>query len=217
MKYLDELLGKQESLAWRGDLHVPVSGIEYDSRKIKKNDCFVSIKGLLKDGFDYAADAIRKGASAVVSIHPPPPNHAQATWVQVKNDRRVLSQLASRFFDNPSQKLQVIGVTGTNGKTTTVGLIQTLLNATAKTAAIGTLSMNFPGHVQKTKLTTPEAPELFAFMAEARQGRMPEPGDGSIVGRPQPAPGRGHRVCAGGVHVVFRRSPRFSSYHGELF
>jgi len=167
MKYLDELLGKQESLAWRGDLHVPISGIEYDSRKIKKNDCFVSIKGLLKDGFAYAADAIRKGASAVVSIHPPPPNHAQATWVQVKNDRRVLSRLASRFFDNPSQKLQVIGVTGTNGKTTTVGLIQTLLNATAKTAAIGTLSMNFPGHVQKTKLTTPEAPELFAFMAEA--------------------------------------------------
>ena len=103
----------------------------------------------------------------MVSIHPPPPNHAQATWVQVKNDRRALSRLASRFFDNPSQKLQVIGVTGTNGKTTTVGLIQTLLNATAKTAAIGTLSMNFPGYVQKTKLTTPEAPELFAFMAEA--------------------------------------------------
>ena len=167
MKYLDELLGKQESLAWRGDLHVPVSGIEFDSRKIRKNNCYVSIKGFVKDGIVYAPDAIRSGASAVVSVHPPPQNHRQVTWVQVKNDRRVLSQLASRFFDNPSQKLQVIGVTGTNGKTTTVGLIQTLLNATVKTAAIGTLSMNFPGYGQKTKLTTPEAPELFAFMADA--------------------------------------------------
>ncbi|HSQ35707.1 MAG TPA: UDP-N-acetylmuramoyl-L-alanyl-D-glutamate--2,6-diaminopimelate ligase [Candidatus Binatia bacterium] len=167
MKHLDELLGKQESLAWRGDLHVPVSGVEFDSRRIKKNYCFVSIKGFLKDGNDYAADAVRNGASAVVSIHPPPHDHRQVTWVQVKNDRRALSQLASRFFDNPTQKLRVIGVTGTNGKTTTVGLIQALLNATAKTAAIGTLNMNFPGHAQKTRLTTPEAPELFAFMAAA--------------------------------------------------
>jgi len=167
MKYLDDLLGKQESLAWRGDLHVPVSGIEFDSRKIKKNNCYVSIKGFVKDGIAYAADAIRNGAGAVVSIHPPPKNHLQVTWVQVKNDRRVLSQMASRFLDNPAQKLQVIGVTGTNGKTTTVGLIQALLNCTAKTAAIGTLSMNYPGYEKKTTLTTPEAPELFNFMAEA--------------------------------------------------
>jgi UDP-N-acetylmuramoyl-L-alanyl-D-glutamate--2,6-diaminopimelate ligase len=167
VKYLDELLGKQESLAWRGDLHVPVSGIEFDSRKIKKNNCYVSIKGFVKDGIIYASDAIRNGAGAVVSIHPPPQNHSQVTWVQVKNDRRALSQMASRFFSNPAQKLQVIGVTGTNGKTTTVGLIQALLNSTAKTAAIGTLSMNFPGFDRKTKLTTPEAPELFAFMSEA--------------------------------------------------
>ena len=98
MKYLDELLGKQESLAWRGDLHVPVSGIEFDSRKIKENNCYVSIKGFAKDGIAYAADAIRNGASAVVSVHPPPQNHRQVTWVQVKNDRRALSQMASRFF-----------------------------------------------------------------------------------------------------------------------
>jgi len=167
MKHLDELLGKQESLAWRGDLHVPVSGIESDSRQIKKNNCYVSIKGFVKDGIDYAAAAIRSGASAVVSIHPPPHDPCQVTWVQVKNDRRVLSQMASRFFDNPSEKLRVIGVTGTNGKTTTVGLIQTLLQAMNPTAAIGTLNMNFPGFTQKTKLTTPEATELFAFMAKA--------------------------------------------------
>jgi len=167
MKYLDELLGKQESLAWRGDLHVPVSGIEFDSRKIKKNNCYVSIKGFVKDGIAYVSEAIRNGAGAVISVHPPPQNHRQVTWVQVKNDRRALSAMANRFFDDPSKDLQVIGVTGTNGKTTTVGLIHALLNGEAKTAAIGTLGMNFSGYGQPTKLTTPEAPELFAFMAEA--------------------------------------------------
>lgn len=167
MKYLDELLGKQESLAWRGDLHVPVSGIEFDSRKIKKNNCYLSIRGFVKDGIAYVAEAIRNGAGAVVSVHPPPQDHRQVTWVQVKNDRRALSAMASRFFDDPCKDLQVTGVTGTNGKTTTVGLIQALLNDDAKTAAIGTLGMNFAGYGQPTKLTTPEAPELFAFMAAA--------------------------------------------------
>ncbi|MCJ7525614.1 MAG: UDP-N-acetylmuramoyl-L-alanyl-D-glutamate--2,6-diaminopimelate ligase [Candidatus Aminicenantes bacterium] len=167
MKYLDDLLGKQESLAWCGDLHVPVSGIEFDSRKIRKNNCYVSIRGFLKDGFAYVSEAIGNGAGAVVSVHPPPQNHHQVTWVQVKNDRRALSAIANRFFDDPSRQLQAIGVTGTNGKTTTTGLIQALLNSEAKTAAIGTLGMNFPGFDQGTKLTTPEAPELFAFMAKA--------------------------------------------------
>ena len=80
----------------------------------------------------------------MVSIHPPPQNHHHVTWVQVKNDRRVLSQMASRFFDNPSQKLQVIGVTGTNGKTTTVGLIQTLLNADGQNRGHWHLEHEFP-------------------------------------------------------------------------
>jgi UDP-N-acetylmuramoyl-L-alanyl-D-glutamate--2,6-diaminopimelate ligase len=167
MKHLDELLGKQESLAWRGDLHVPVSGIEFDSRKIKKNNCYLSIKGFVKDGIAYVSEAIRNGAGSVVSVHPPAQDQQQITWVQVKNDRRALSAMANRFFDDPSKDLQVIGVTGTNGKTTTVGLIRALLNDEAKTAGIGTLGMNFDGYGQETKLTTPEAPELFAFMAEA--------------------------------------------------
>jgi len=170
MKYLDELLGKYESLAWRGELHVPVSGIEFDSRRIRKYNCYVAIKGFLKDGIAYAAEAVANGATAIVSIHPPPPGDLQVTWVQVKNDRRALSSMANRFFDDPSASLHAIGVTGTNGKTTTVGLIQALLDSGgAKTAAIGTLGMHFAGLAQPTKLTTPEAPELFAFMAAAVQ------------------------------------------------
>jgi UDP-N-acetylmuramoyl-L-alanyl-D-glutamate--2,6-diaminopimelate ligase len=165
VKYLDELLGKHESLAWRGELHLPVSGIGYDSRQIAAGSCFVAIKGFVKDGIDYVGDALARGASAVVSVHPPAAAFPGITWVQVKNDRRALSAMASRFHDDPSRKLRVIGVTGTNGKTTTVALIQQLLGPAS--AAIGTLGMHFAGDSRPTKLTTPEAPELFAFMAAA--------------------------------------------------
>jgi len=167
MKYLDELLGKNESLAWRGDLHVPVSGIEFDSRRVSRGSCYIAIRGFHQDGFAHVAAAIASGAIAVVSVHPPPKEDSPVTWVQVKNDRRALSAMANRFFDDPSRRLQVIGVTGTNGKTTTVSLIQALLGGSAHAAAIGTLGMNFAGNTRPTKLTTPEAPELFAFMAEA--------------------------------------------------
>jgi UDP-N-acetylmuramoyl-L-alanyl-D-glutamate--2,6-diaminopimelate ligase len=167
MKYLDELLGKQESLAWRGELHVPVGGIAYDSRRVREGDCYVAIKGFLRDGVDFVPDALARGAGSVVSVHPPAAAQPQVTWVQVKNDRRALSAMASRFFGDPSRSLHVIGVTGTNGKTTTVALIQALLNGGSATAAIGTLGMSFPGLERPTTLTTPEAPELFAFMAEA--------------------------------------------------
>jgi UDP-N-acetylmuramoyl-L-alanyl-D-glutamate--2,6-diaminopimelate ligase len=166
MKYLDELLGKHESLAWRGDLHVAVSGIEFDSRRVRPGGCYVAVKGFREDGIAYVADAVARGAAAVVSVHPPAAEYPQVTWVQVKNDRRALSAMASRFFDDPSRSLQVIGVTGTNGKTTTVALVQDLLGAAA-TAAIGTLGMSFAASSRPTKLTTPEAPELFAFMADA--------------------------------------------------
>ncbi|MCU0276055.1 MAG: UDP-N-acetylmuramoyl-L-alanyl-D-glutamate--2,6-diaminopimelate ligase [Acidobacteria bacterium] len=169
MKYLDELLGKHESLAWRGDLHVPVSGIEFDSRRVGRGSCYVAIKGLQQDGVAFVGAAVANGASAVVSVHPPPSEPLPVTWVQVKNDRRALSAMASRFYDDPSRRLQVTGVTGTNGKTTTVALIQALLEGEARTAAIGTLGMNFAGTVRPTKLTTPEAPELFSFMAAALQ------------------------------------------------
>lgn len=165
MKYLDELLGKHESLAWRGELHLPVSAIAYDSRQTVPGGCFVAVKGFVKDGIDYVGDAVARGAVAVVSVHPPAAAFPRVTWVQVKNDRRALSAMACRFHDDPSRKLNVIGVTGTNGKTTTVALIQELLGPAS--AAIGTLGMRCAGDARPTKLTTPEAPELFAFMAAA--------------------------------------------------
>ncbi|MBN2344982.1 MAG: UDP-N-acetylmuramoyl-L-alanyl-D-glutamate--2,6-diaminopimelate ligase [Candidatus Aminicenantes bacterium] len=170
MRYLDELLGKNESLAWRGELHRSIGGIAYDSRRVKEGDCYVAIKGFRDDGFAFVSEAVGRGAAAVVSLHPPPKEYPQVTWVQVKNDRRALSAMASRFHGDPSRRLQVVGVTGTNGKTTTVALIQALFGGGTRTAAIGTLGMDFAGQHRATALTTPEAPELFAFMAGVLEG-----------------------------------------------
>jgi len=171
MKRLDELLSRHESLAWRGDLGVAVSGVAYDSRQVVPGSCYVAIKGFREDGVRFAGDAVERGAVAVVSVHPPPDGFPGITWVQVKNDRRALSAMASRFYGDPSRSLNVIGVTGTNGKTTTVSLVQALLGP--GTAAVGTLGMNFSGLDRPTKLTTPEAPELFAFMAETLRAGGP--------------------------------------------
>ena len=166
MKTLRELLIGGDVLKVHGDVNIPVSGIAYNSQHVRPGFCFMAIKGFVCDGLEFVPDAVRRGARAVVSMHPPLPELANVAWVQVKNDRHALSHLAARFYDNPSQRLTVVGVTGTNGKTTTVHLIADLLNRESKTARIGTLGMDFSGLAQPVSLTTPEAPELFQFMAQ---------------------------------------------------
>ncbi|HNX96708.1 MAG TPA: UDP-N-acetylmuramoyl-L-alanyl-D-glutamate--2,6-diaminopimelate ligase [Candidatus Aminicenantes bacterium] len=168
MKTLRDLLIGLEPLASAGPLDVPISAIRFDSRQVKPGDLFVAIQGLNQDAARFIPQAIAAGAAAVVSVHPPLPA-IEVPWVQVKNDRRALSHLAAAFTDNPSHRLQVIGVTGTNGKTTMVALITAILGREMKVARIGTLGMACQEHERKSSLTTAEAPDLFAFLAAAER------------------------------------------------
>lgn len=146
---------------------VEISGICYDSRKIKKGDVFVCITGFAADGHIYANAAVSGGASAIIAERD---LGLSVPTAVVDNSRHALSFIADRFYDHPSGKFKLIGVTGTNGKTTTTFLVKKILeDAGLKVGLIGT-NKNMIGDVDiPTERTTPESLELtqlFAQMAE---------------------------------------------------
>src|SRR5687768_9579183 len=134
MRFSDVLPGCP-LVAATGDVDIDVCGIEYDSRRVRPGSVFVAIKGTRADGNRFIAQAAAAGAVAVVSLLPAPEGFA-ATWVQVEDDRAALAILAANFFGRPTEQLRAIGVTGTNGKTTTTYLVESILKAAGSPAAI---------------------------------------------------------------------------------
>jgi UDP-N-acetylmuramoyl-L-alanyl-D-glutamate--2,6-diaminopimelate ligase len=141
-------------------------GIAYDSRKVKPGDVFVAIPGYKADGADFIPQAIENGARVIVAekdVKVP----EGIDFQRVPNARKALAHLAAKFYDNPSRKVKLIGVTGTNGKTTTVYLIESILKkAGYKVGIIGTVGSRINGKDLNTSLTTPESLDLQALFAE---------------------------------------------------
>jgi len=149
-----------------------VSSIEYDSRKIKKNDVFVAIKGFKTDGHKFIPDAINKRVAAIVvednNVIPDELiDHSGVAKILVKDSRKALAELSKGLYKNPSSKLKLIGITGTNGKTTTTYILKHILqNSGNKTGLIGTIA-NYIGETKiDSKLTTPESNDLNKFLSE---------------------------------------------------
>ena len=113
-----------------------VTGVAYDSRSVKAGELFVAIKGARFDGETFAADARSRGASAVVARTDGPDGFG-ATWIRVDEPRVALARLANAFYDDPSRELIVVGLTGTNGKTTTTYLIEAMLQEAGVPCASG--------------------------------------------------------------------------------
>lgn len=177
MKRLEELLVNIEIVEQSGDLHTEVCGISCDSRKIEAGWCFVAVKGFEKDGIVYLADALESGAAAVITENPPDTDYKdKIVWVQVKDTRRALGRAAAAYWDYPSDKLEVIGVTGTNGKTTVAELLGKVHEAYHGSCVIGTLGMKSGSRSAGTSLTTPESSDLQRFM-----GLAVEDGKKSVV------------------------------------
>jgi UDP-N-acetylmuramoyl-L-alanyl-D-glutamate--2,6-diaminopimelate ligase len=143
-----------------------VSDIVYNSNLVKKNSVFVAIKGFKTDGHKYILDAINKGAIAIIleDNNAVPEDifmHRKVAKVLVSNSRRALAEISSAFYKEPSSKLKMIGITGTNGKTTTTYIIKNILSAAGnKTGLIGTISNYIGDKEVKSSLTTPEANDL---------------------------------------------------------
>lgn len=164
MAILEELFIGIEHQVLQGSTNQGITGIEYDSRRVKYGYAFICIPGFKTDGHNYAAQAVMNGARTLI-VERPVEGCADCTMVQVKDTRQVLSRLASRFYREPSRNLTVVGVTGTNGKTTTTHLIKAILEeAGYAVGLIGTLNATFQEYEEKLANTTPESLDLERFM-----------------------------------------------------
>jgi UDP-N-acetylmuramoyl-L-alanyl-D-glutamate--2,6-diaminopimelate ligase len=157
---LRELLKGCSIRSFAGDLDVEVLGLAYDSREVFPGSVFCAIRGTRMDGNDFVPKAIVKGAVAVVSASPPVPSPVMA-WIQVDDERAALAGMAGNFYCHPTEKLHLVGITGTNGKTTTTYLVEAILKAARRpAAAFGTIEYRGPGFDFPAERTTPEAPDL---------------------------------------------------------
>ncbi len=148
-----------------------VSAIVYDSRRVVPGSIFVALRGLKADGTAFVPQAVERGAALIVAEGPRPESIA-VPWLQVHDARLALALLADDFYEHPSQRMPVVGVTGTNGKTTTAYLLSSMLDATGmKAGLLGTVAYRLGGEEREASRTTPEAPDLQQLLAEMiRQG-----------------------------------------------
>ena len=173
---LNKLLLGLDNLKAKGNLDIEIEGIESNSKNIKEGFLFIAIKGFSVDGHDYINNAIEAGAKAIMvqegcdlkKIKLP----ADVTLIMAKDTRQALAICSCNFYDNPSRKFQLIGVTGTKGKTTTTFMIKEILEkAGYKVGLIGTIATYINGKmISESSRTTPESLELqktFAKMVEA--------------------------------------------------
>lgn len=158
-----------ESAGWQD---VEVSGASHDSRRVRPGDLYVAIVGARHDGRRYASDAVDRGATAVLGPAGAP-DGLGVPYLETDDPRRIVARLAGRIYDHPDRALTMVGVTGTNGKSTVVNLVGTVLEAAGRpTGVLGTLGYQFAQHryddAFRDGRTTPEATDLFRTLAAMR-------------------------------------------------
>src|SRR5437667_911201 len=161
-----QLLHGAEVLAQSGS--PSVSGVQYDSRRVKPGSVFVAMQGETSDGNKFIDKAIAAGAVAVVTDSATESPREGVAWAQVPHGRRALARLSANFYKRPAERLAVTGVTGTNGKSTTTFLVEAILAAAGRNSALmGTIEYHVAGKILPAPHTTPEALELNRMLAEA--------------------------------------------------
>lgn len=162
---LQELLGYLPKKKIVGEIDgIEVKGVSSDSRTVKRGEVFVALSGGEYDGEDFIEEAIFRGASAIVCEHA---GGQDVPYICTEDVRSALSYLAAAFYGNPQRRLKIIGVTGTNGKTTTCHFLASVLkNAGKNTGIIGTVGIFYAGKCLSSRLTTPDPVQLFALLAD---------------------------------------------------
>lgn len=166
---LKELLYKVKLESVIGDTSIAVNQIHFDSRKVGVQDVFVALKGTAVDGHEFVEKAVSQGAVAVILEQMPDYRNDDVTYVQVNNAHEALAYIATNYYSNPSDDLQLVGVTGTNGKTTTTSLLYQLFkNMGFKTGLISTVQIMIGDTVIPTMHTTPDPLTINKHLAAMR-------------------------------------------------
>jgi len=169
MLLLRELLPDLPYAHPHGDVDISIGGIAYDSRLVRSGDLFVAMPGFHTNGAVFIADAVQRGAVAVVTQQPDARIPEGIPWVLVPEARRALADLAAAFYRHPARQLRVVGVTGTDGKTTTTHLVSAVLEAMGyKTGLVTTVDVKVGGQAwyNDTQHTTPEPVEVQRWLRQ---------------------------------------------------
>lgn len=167
---LKELLYKVSLEAVKGSTDVAVNKIEFDSRKLQSGDVFVAIRGTVSNGHDFIEKAIALGATAIVCEQFPTDIRQDITYIQVKDTNAALAQLASNYYENPSANLKLVGITGTNGKTTIASLLYQLFKkAGYKVGLLSTVKILVDDTEYAATHTTPDSLTINRYLREMNE------------------------------------------------
>ncbi|MEW6215171.1 MAG: Mur ligase family protein, partial [Nitrospirota bacterium] len=186
----NELTANRYTLTANSSLDIDISGVAYDSRKVKDGYLFVAMKGERHDGHDFIREAIKRGAIVIVHEKANPPesphtplwkrgaegdfkggrggiNNPSLIFIRVKNSRKALACIANNFYGMPSESLTLIGITGTNGKTTTTYILKSILESWGKDVGlIGTIQYMIKNRVYPALYTTPESLDFQSLLKD---------------------------------------------------
>ena len=165
---LSDYFRDEEILAVKGTLDRPISGLALDSRRVVPGTLFFALPGLRADGATFVDEAISRGAVAIVSAKMPAHVPAKVTFIQVADPRATMALVAQRYYKFPDRDMTVVGVTGTNGKTTVTHLIKHFLNGDQRVGLIGTINYDLGARTVPSYRTTPESLDIFGMMAQMR-------------------------------------------------
>lgn len=170
MMLLKDVLYKVNLNAVIGDTNVTVNALQFDSRKIEQNDVFIAIKGTVVDGRDYINQVVENGASVIVCETIPDNTVEGVTYVEVDNSAKALATMASNFYGVPSENLKLVGVTGTNGKTTIASLLYQLFKrAGYKVGLLSTVKIMVDEKEFKATHTTPDSLTINRYLKQMNE------------------------------------------------
>ncbi|OGP54847.1 MAG: UDP-N-acetylmuramoyl-L-alanyl-D-glutamate--2,6-diaminopimelate ligase [Deltaproteobacteria bacterium RBG_13_52_11] len=163
---LARLIRSLDVIESRGIMDVDITDISYHSHRVKEGTLFVAIPGTKRDGYHFIEESITRGARAIITeqipLHP-----VDIPLVVVKDTRKALAQISAEFFSHPSREIRLVGITGTNGKTTTSYLIESIIKAAGKAVGvIGTINYRLGKKVQPAPTTTPQSYDLQQLLRE---------------------------------------------------